>query len=112
MSEPVILRNSFAIAVLAVLQTVAPAAIAVGSFYLVLRTWGVELDQFYHTTALLVGLLTLLLPRAPRTIHSRLLATSIPIALGVVVRWMVVLCALLAIGYLTKFSATTRGAPC
>jgi putative colanic acid biosysnthesis UDP-glucose lipid carrier transferase len=105
MSEPVILKNSFAIGVIAVLQTIAPAVIAVASFYAVTGAWGVEFDAFYHSTAVLAGLLTLLLPRAPRTMHSQLLETSIPIALGVVARWMVVLCALLVIGYLTKFSA-------
>jgi Undecaprenyl-phosphate glucose phosphotransferase len=105
MSEPVILKNSFAIAVIAVLQTLAPAIIAVISFYTIMRASGIKLDEYYHSTALLAGLLTLLLPRAPRNLHSQLLATSVPIALGVVTKWMVVLCALLVIGYLTKFSA-------
>ena len=105
MSEPVILKSSFAIAVIAVLQTVAPAVIAVASFYAILLAWNVPPDEFYHSTAVLIGLLTLLVPRAPRTMHSQLLVTTIPIALGVVARWMIVLAALLAMGYLTKFSA-------
>ena len=54
--------------------------------------------------AVIVGLLALLLPRPPRTLQSQLLSASIPIALSVVVRWMALLAALLAIGYLTKFS--------
>ena len=52
-----------------------------------------------------MGVLALLLPRPPRTLQSQLLSASIPIAVGwVVLRWMAMLAALLAIGYLTKFS--------
>ena len=104
MSEPVILRNSLAIALIAVLQTIVPAVIAVGALYAVLTLYGVRLDQSYHSMAVIVGLLALLLPRPPRTLQSQLLSASIPIALSVVVRWMALLAALLAIGYLTKFS--------
>jgi putative colanic acid biosynthesis UDP-glucose lipid carrier transferase len=104
MSEPVILRNSLPIAVIAVLQTIAPAFIAVGALYAVLALYGVQLDQSYHSMAVVVGVLALLLPRPPQTLQSQLLSASIPIALGVVLRWMAMLAALLAIGYLTKFS--------
>jgi putative colanic acid biosysnthesis UDP-glucose lipid carrier transferase len=65
----------------------------------------VQPDQRYHSMAVVVGLLALLLPRPPRTLQGELLSASIPIALGVVARWMALLVALLAIGYLTKFSA-------
>jgi putative colanic acid biosynthesis UDP-glucose lipid carrier transferase len=64
----------------------------------------VQLDQSYHSMAVVVGVLALLLPRPPQTLQSQLLSASIPIALGVVLRWMAMLAALLAIGYLTKFS--------
>jgi putative colanic acid biosynthesis UDP-glucose lipid carrier transferase len=101
-----IVKNSLTIAAIAGLQMIAPAIIATASFYLVLDVYGVRVDQTYHSTAALVGLLALLLlPRLPRTLQSQLLSNSIPIALGVVTRWMVLLCALLAIGYATKFSA-------
>jgi putative colanic acid biosysnthesis UDP-glucose lipid carrier transferase len=104
MSEPVILRHSLVIAVIAVLQTIAPAIIAVGALYAVLAVYGVQLDESYHSMAVVVGLLALLLPRPPRTLQSQLLSASIPIALGVVLRWMALLGAMLAIGYVTKFS--------
>jgi putative colanic acid biosysnthesis UDP-glucose lipid carrier transferase len=105
MSEPVILRNTLPIAAVAVLQTVAPALIAVGSLYAVLGAYGIQLDESYHSMAVVVGLLALLLPRPPRTLQGQLLSASIPIALGVVLRWMALLGVLLAIGYVTKFSA-------
>ena len=105
MSEPFILKHPLAIALIAVLQVLAPAMIAVASFYAVLGAYHVQLDQNYHSMAALVGLLALLLPRPPRSLQAQLLSHSIPIVVGVVVRWMVLLGALLAIGYATKFSA-------
>src|ERR1700733_1168835 len=105
MSEPFIVKNSLTIAAIAGLQMVAPAIIAVASLYAVLHAYGVRVDQSYHSMAALVGLLTLLLPRPPRTLQSQLLSNSLPMALGVMARWIAMLCALLAIGYATKFSA-------
>jgi hypothetical protein len=83
---------------------VMPALIAVAVLYITLDLYRIPLDQSYHSIAALVGLLSLLLPRPARTFQSELTSNSIPIALGVVVSWMVLLGALLAIGYATKFS--------
>jgi putative colanic acid biosynthesis UDP-glucose lipid carrier transferase len=105
MSEPFIVKNSLAIAVIAGLQMIVPAFIAVATLYIVLELYGIAPDQSYHSMAALVGLLALLLPRPARTLQSQMLSNSLPIAMGVVARWMVLLCALLAIGYATKFSA-------
>ena len=105
MSEPFIVKNSLTIAAIAGLQMIAPAIIAVASLYAVLHLYGVPVDQSYHSMAAIVGLLALLLPRPPRTLQSQLLSNSLPMALGVVARWMALLGALLAIGYATKFSA-------
>jgi putative colanic acid biosynthesis UDP-glucose lipid carrier transferase len=105
MSEPVVLKNSLAILVVATLQAAAPAVIAVGSLYAILLSYGVPIDQRYHYMAVLVALLALLLPRPPRTFQSQLHTTAVPIAMGVVARWMALLVVLLVIGYATKFSA-------
>jgi putative colanic acid biosysnthesis UDP-glucose lipid carrier transferase len=105
MSERFIIKHSVAIALTAALQFVAPAIIAVGSLYAVLTVARLPLDQSYHSMAGLVALLALLLPRPPRSLQSQVLAHSFPIAFGVMTRWLVLLAALLAIGYATKFSA-------
>jgi putative colanic acid biosysnthesis UDP-glucose lipid carrier transferase len=105
MSEQFIVKNSLTIAVVAGLQMIVPALIAVASLYVVLDLYGIPVDQNYHSMAAVVGLLALLLPRPPRTLQSQLASNSIPLAVGVVARWIVLLCALLAIGYATKFSA-------
>jgi putative colanic acid biosynthesis UDP-glucose lipid carrier transferase len=105
MGEPFIVKNHLAIAVIAGLQMIVPALIAVALLYMILHLYHIPVDQNYNSMAALVALLALLLPRPPRTLQNQLAPNSIPIALGVVVRWMVLLAALLAIGYATKFSA-------
>jgi putative colanic acid biosysnthesis UDP-glucose lipid carrier transferase len=104
MDEPVILKNSLAILVVATLQVIAPAAVGVGSLYVVLFACGVAPDPDYHALAVLVGLLALLLPRPPRTLQGQLLTTAIPLTVGILARWMTLLVALLVIGYVTKLS--------
>ena len=104
MSEPVVLKNSLSILIIAMIQAVAPALVAVASLYLVLGAYGVQLDSSYHSMAVLVALLALLLPRPPRTFQSQFHSGAIPIALGVLGRWMALLVTLLVIGYATKFS--------
>jgi len=105
MSEHFVLKHSLPIALVAAMQVIAPAMIAVASLYAVLAAYHVQLDARYHSMAALVAALALLLPRPPRSLQSQLLARSIPIAIGVVIRWMMLLGALLAIGYAMKFSA-------
>jgi putative colanic acid biosysnthesis UDP-glucose lipid carrier transferase len=104
MHEPVILKNSLAILVVSILQMMAPAAIAVATFYFVLRVYGIPIDPSYHTMALLVALLCLLLPRAPQSLQGQILTTAIPLTLGILTRWVVLLVVLLAVGYATKFA--------
>ena len=105
MSEPFIFKNSLTIAVIAGLQMIVPALIAMGLLYITLDLYHIPVDQSYHSMAVLAGLLALLLPRPPQTVHHQLMSNSLPIAMGVVARWMLLLAALLAIGYATKFSA-------
>lgn len=104
MTEPVIVKNSFAIAFVALLTTTLPTVVAVGALYGFVFLYGVELEGFYHVLAIIVGLLTLLLPHPPRTPNSQIFSGAVPLAVGVVLRWGMMLALLLAIGYVTKFS--------
>jgi putative colanic acid biosynthesis UDP-glucose lipid carrier transferase len=104
MNEPVILKNSFAMGLVAMLQIVAPASIAVISLYAVFAAYGEPMQQYLHSMALVVGLLALLFSRPSRMVQLQLLPGSFPIALGVVARWLALLAILLAIGYVTRFS--------
>lgn len=105
MTEPVVLKNSLNVVIVATLQIVAPAFIAVCCMYAALAACAVQLDQSYHSMAILVGLLALLLPGPVRTFENQLHSTAVPIVLGVLARWAALLVLLLVIGYATKFSA-------
>jgi hypothetical protein len=102
--QPIIPKQSLMILIIAMIQAIAPALVAVGSLYLVLGAYGAQLDPSYHSMAVLVALLALLLPRPPRTLQSQFNSGAIPIALGVLGRWMALLVTLLVIGYVTRFS--------
>ncbi len=106
MQEAVVLKNSLAFAVSAVsaAQAVAPAAIAVGSLYGVVAAYDVPLMPPYHFLAVVVALLALLLMRSPRPIGAQDPGKSFPVSIAVLIRWLLVLAALLALGYVTKLS--------
>jgi putative colanic acid biosysnthesis UDP-glucose lipid carrier transferase len=104
MNEPVIARNYSAIALIALLQHVAPAIVAVSCLYLAIAASGMDVAQNFDTLAIVVGALSLLIQRPPRTFSGEFLSGTGPIAVGVIMRWMIVLAILLGIGYGTKVS--------
>lgn len=104
MNEPIILKNSFSMGLVAMLQIVAPALIAVSCLYCVFEAYGEPVQQYVHSMALVVGLLALVFSRPSRMMQPQPLPGSFPIALGVVARWVALLAVLLAIGYVTRFS--------
>src|ERR1700760_3229606 len=104
MNEPVILKNSFAMGLLALLQMIAPAFIAVACLYAVFAAYDVPIGQYVHSLALGPGLLALFFSRPTGPLQPQLLPGSVPMALGVIARWVALLAILLAIGYVTRFS--------
>jgi putative colanic acid biosynthesis UDP-glucose lipid carrier transferase len=104
MNEPVIVKNTFAVALVALLQTVTPSIVAVGLLYAVIFAYGAPVQDYFHAMAVLVALLMLLLPYPTRTPNAQIFAATVPLALGVLLRWTVLLAALLAIAYIAKFS--------
>jgi len=67
---------------------------------------------FFVVLAILSGMLSLLLPRGQPAQAAKLVRSTLPLAIRVVVRWMVIIAILLAIGFVTKYSWTSRGAWC
>src|SRR5262249_648122 len=105
MNESVILKNPLAVAFVALLQPPIPTLIPAICLYSLIGLFGIELDRPFHILALCVAGLSLLLPSPPRTIGEQIMAEPLSLSLNVIVRWMVLLAGLLAIGYITKFSA-------
>ncbi len=104
MTHHVVTRNGFWIGLVAVLQTVLPAFVAVSFLYYLVSVFDAELAEYFNAMAVLVALLMLLLPYPERDPQQPLLPGSVPIVMSVLLRWVVILATLLAIAYLTKFS--------
>ncbi|HEY7888877.1 MAG TPA: undecaprenyl-phosphate glucose phosphotransferase [Steroidobacteraceae bacterium] len=105
-SEALSFTRSFSIALLALLEGIAPPAIAVGLLYFLCIVYDAHFKGFYVGLAFLVATFSFLLPppRAQSYGAPQLLSPTLPIAARVVVRWMVMVGVLLAIGFITKYS--------
>jgi len=102
MTEPVILKNSFAIACVAVLQVVVPALVAVATLYALVFAFGMTPGRSIQLLAASAALLMLALSMRRRNINAPIFSGSVPIAFGAVYRWAIVLAILLAVGYAMK----------
>lgn len=105
-SEALSLTRSFSIAVLALLEAVAPSAVAVGLLYALCIFYGADFKGFFVVLAVLVAALSVLLPplRGRTLGSSQLLSIGWPIVGRVLSRWMIIVCILLAVGFVTKYS--------
>jgi putative colanic acid biosynthesis UDP-glucose lipid carrier transferase len=101
MTEPVLFRRSFLIALMTALHAVIPAAVALGSLYVITKLIG-NLFDTSSTAFVVVGVLCLVLVQAPREVSTQLMSSRLPAAASVIMRWFMLLGVLLAIGYVTK----------
>jgi putative colanic acid biosysnthesis UDP-glucose lipid carrier transferase len=101
MTQPVVFKQSFLIAFLAILQAVIPAAVAMVSLYACTKLWGRVFDPT-SAPMVIVAVLCLVLVQPPREISTQLTSERTSAVVDVVFRWMLLLVVLLAIGYLTK----------
>jgi putative colanic acid biosysnthesis UDP-glucose lipid carrier transferase len=106
-SEALSFTRSFSIALLALLEAMAPPAISVSLLYGLCILYDAEFKGFYVGLAFLAATLSFMLPpaRSRPQAPSQLLFSTLPIAGRVVVRWMIVVSILLAVGFITKYSA-------
>ena len=104
MTESVIIKNGFWIGVVALLQVVAPSAIAVSFLYFLVFTYDAHFKEYFYAMAVLVALLMVLLPYPNGKPQDQILSGNVPLVISVLVRWSIVLALLLAIAYVTKFS--------
>jgi len=102
LTEPVILTNSFAIACVAVLQVVVPALVVAAVLYALVLAYGITADHSIQLLAASAALLMLVLSMRRRNVNAPIFSGSVPIALGAIYRWGIVLAILLAVGYSLK----------
>lgn len=103
--QPVVLKLSLPIALLTLLRFVAPAVVAIAALYVIARFFGVPFDDDYVMLDVLVGILAPFILHLPPATSAQLLMRQWPAAVILLMRWVVLLGVLLAIGYITKLSA-------
>ena len=107
MPQPVLLKQSFLIALLTGVQALVPAIVAIASLYLTVILFGHRFDPS-SASMVIVGVLCLVLVQPPREVSTQLTSQRLSAVADVILRWMLMLAVLLAVGYVTK---TLNGFP-
>ncbi len=105
MSEPIYLKSSLTVGVIALLQAALPALLVVIVLYLLVVSQGQEFDPLYKALAFLAGALSLHFLRVRRNGRPLIMTHPGRIAIKMVFRWLGILVILLAAGYLTGLHA-------
>src|SRR6202034_1585949 len=101
MTQPVLFKQSFLIAILAGIQSVIPAVVAVASLYSTIIFFGVVFNRSSQAI-IIVAVLCLVLVQPPREVSTQLTSARLSAVVDVIFRWVLLLLVLLAIGYITK----------
>jgi putative colanic acid biosysnthesis UDP-glucose lipid carrier transferase len=101
MTQPVLFKQSFLIAVLAGVQAVIPAVVAVVTLYVTIIFFGIVFNRSSEAI-IIVAVLCLVLVQPPREVSTQLTSERLSAVVDVIFRWMLLLGVMLAIGYVTK----------
>jgi putative colanic acid biosysnthesis UDP-glucose lipid carrier transferase len=104
MEEPVVFKNEFS-QLMAVVQAVLPATVAVGTLVLLCGIYGAPFGTHFVALSLVVAALAAMLLKSSVRVSGNLFAQWTAIAGNVLTRWIMLFGALLVIGYMTKVSA-------
>ena len=100
MTQPVLFKQSFLVAVLAGIQAMMPAAVAVASLYSTIIFFGIAFNRSSQAI-IIVAVLCLMLVQPPREVNTQLTSARISAVADVIFRWLLLLAVMLAIGYVT-----------
>ena len=101
MTQPLLAKQSFLIALLAGAQAIIPAVVAVAGLYLTIILLGDHFDPS-SSAIVIVAVLCLILVQPPRDVSTQLTSPRVSAVVDVIFRWLLILAVLLAIGYVTK----------
>lgn len=105
MNQPVVYKQGIPLAIITLLQAIAPPAIVAGSLFFIAGVYGVKFDTSFQYLAVIAVALSIVLLRSSADIPEHLLTERVPLAAGVIVRWLAMVGLLLIFGYASKFSA-------
>jgi len=106
MTEPVYLKNSGKVGLIALLQFLSPAVLVVLVLLMVTSAQGVAFDQYHRALAVLSGTLSLLILQVRRNGRPLMMTHPVRIGLQLLLRWLAIVLMLLAAGYLTQFNTS------
>jgi putative colanic acid biosysnthesis UDP-glucose lipid carrier transferase len=101
MTQPVLLKQSFLIAILTGVQALVPAVVAVAALYTTIIFFGRKFDPS-SAAIVIVGVLCLVLVQPPREVSTQLTSARLSAVVDVILRWLLLLAVLLAVGYVTR----------
>jgi Undecaprenyl-phosphate glucose phosphotransferase len=101
MTHPFLHRQSFLIAILTGVQALVPALTAVASLYATIILFGHKFDPS-SAAVVMVGVLCLFLVQPLREVSTQLTSARLAAVVDVVLRWLLLLAVLLAVGYVTR----------
>ncbi len=104
MTEQIVLRKPFLIALVTLLQVTVAPLVAVGSLLATMAICNVPFDRKYGVLASLVMALGALLLPSPKSFGSQMMVGRAPLVFSTLLRWAILVLILLLIGYATKFS--------
>src|SRR6202158_1379686 len=100
MTQPVLFKQTFLIALLAGIQALMPAAVAIASLYATIVFFDIVFDKSSQANIIVV-VLCLILVQPPREVTTQLTSARISAVADVIFRWLLLLAVMLAIGYVT-----------
>ncbi len=104
MNEPIVFKQSVLIGQLVLIQLLVPPLVAIGALYGLTLLYDVRFDGEFRTLAVLVAILAPTVLKRPQLSTLTVLPRWGSITVSLVMRWMLLLALLFAIGYATKTS--------
>ncbi len=100
-----IFKQNVSIMLVTVLQAVLPPVIVFGCLYFTASLYGIPFDEPFQILSIIATAIGIALLRPSGSMTEHLLAERVPMAAGILIRWIALLGILLAIGYATKLSS-------
>jgi putative colanic acid biosynthesis UDP-glucose lipid carrier transferase len=101
MTQPVLLKQSFLIAIMTGVQAIVPAIVAVATLYATIIFFDIRFDRSSEAIVI-VAVLCLVLVQPPREVSTQLTSARLSAVVDVIFRWLLLLAVMLAVGYATK----------
>src|SRR5688572_440836 len=104
MNEPIVFKRSVLVGQLVLVQVLVPPLLAIGSLYGLAFIYGAQFGGELRVLSVLVAILSPMVFKRPEMSTLTILPRWGTIAFSLMVRWLVLLAILFAIGYATKTS--------